>query len=117
MLNDGRMIERIEFDPESSVEDILDARDSEDFASQWMRVYASIDSQKRMISQIQSEYSTKIRELAYLRAYARWKSPDLAAYISDDFGLIADTAALGVYEPWVEAMLEKYKEGKIPSTP
>ena len=117
LLSDGRLVESLNVDPESSVEGILDARDSENFSSRWMGIFKSIDSQKSKISKVQSERSTKIRELAFLRAYSRWKSSDLATYISDDFGLIADTAALGIDQPWVEDMLGKYKHGEIPSTP
>ena len=117
LLSDSRLVESLNVDPESSVEGILAARDSETFSSRWMGIFKSIESHKSKISKVQSELSTKIRELAFLRAYSRWKSSDLAADISDDFGLIADTAALGVNEPWVEAMLGKYKHGEIPSTP
>jgi hypothetical protein len=117
LINEDQLIERLNVGSESSIDQILDARDAPEFVVLWMKAYASIESRKREIDDVQSDLSTQIRKVAYLRAYARWKSPDLAAYISDDFGLFADAAALCVDEPWIEEMLRKYKSGEVPATP
>lgn len=100
-----------------SIEQLLDARDSDHFATRWMCAYNAIDSQKDRIDSIQSDISTLIRKTTYLRTFARWKSPALAAYISDDFGLIADAAALGTHDNWIDALLLQYKSGVIPFAP
>lgn len=116
MIGDENIIEAISIPTESSIEQILDDRDAEEFSQRWMVVFNFIESRKDRLSKNQSDLSTQIREAAYLRAYARWKSPDLAAYVSDDFGLIADASALNIDDPWINAMLHSYRNGGIPSS-
>lgn len=57
---------------------------------------------------------TRLRELSYLQTFDRWHAPDLAAYVSDDFGLIGDALATGVSHPWLNALLHKYWTGEFP---
>lgn len=78
---------------------------------------ASVESMQRIAGHVQSELCVQIREAAYLRTISRWESPELAACVSDDFGLIADAVALGIEDPWIDGILKKYKAGEIPCTP
>lgn len=114
-LDEGRIIERISFPPEQDVASILDERDSDEFSSRWMDSFNSIEQQKGALDSPLVQCVTAIRESAYLRAYTRWKSSDLAAYISDDFGLIGDAIASGIHDPWVDRLLQSYMNGMIPS--
>ncbi len=114
MISDENIVEAISIRTEYSIAQILDERDSEEFSQRWMAVFNLLESHKNRMSKDQSDLSTQIREAAYLRAFARWKSPDLAACISDDFGLIADAAALGIDDPWINAMMQSYSNGAIP---
>jgi len=117
MLGDESIIATLTIPPEMSLERILDARDSDQFSQQWMAAFRLIEVYKRKACDIEFASSTQIREGAYLHAYSRWQSTDLAACISDDFGLIADAATLDAHEPWFEEMLRKYLNGQIPGTP
>lgn len=117
MIADENIIEAISIPMDSSVDQILDDRDSEEFSQRWMAVFNVVESHKDGMNESQSVLSTRIRKAAYLRAYARWKLPELAAFVSDDFGLIADAAATGVDDPWVNAMLQSYRKGVIPNIP
>jgi len=114
MIADENIIDGIGIPTEFSVAEILDERDSEEFSQKWMAAFNLLESQKYRMSKNQTDLSTQIRETAYLRAFARWKSPDLAAYVSDDFGLISDAAALAIDDPWVNGMLQSYRKGVIP---
>lgn len=115
MIGDENIVEAISIPSEYSIAQILDERDSGKFSQQWMAIFNLLEFHKDRMSKEQSDLSTQIREAAYLRAYSRWKSPDLAAYISDDFGLIADAAALGIDDPWINAIMQSYRNGVIPS--
>lgn len=114
-LDEGQIIERISIPPEQGIESILKDRDSDEFSARWMESFRCIESRKTLLDSNLNEFSTKIRELAYLKAFDRWKSPDLAAYISDDFGLIGDAITVGIKEPWTERLLNCYLDGVIPS--
>src|ERR1700730_14818345 len=69
---------------------LLDKRDEETFSSRWMRAFRSVEDtmSKTAIDEDTKARLLKMRESSYLQAFEQWKSPDLAAYISDDFGLI-----------------------------
>jgi hypothetical protein len=116
LICDEGIITSITIPVGSSIEQIINTRDSDDFSQRWMAAYKAVESRKGQASKNLSELSAQIREAAYLRAYARWKSPDLAAYVSDDFGLIADALALGKEDPWINAMCDSYKNGTIPGS-
>jgi len=40
---------------------------------------------------------------------------DLAAYISDDFGLIWDAEKVDINNNWINVLWQSYKKGEIPS--
>ena len=113
-IADENIIEAICIPTEFSIAEILDERDSAEFSQRWMAAFNLLESKKDQMSKKQTELSTQIRETAYLRAFSRWKSSDLAAYVSDDFGLISDAAALAVDDPLVNWLLKNYRNGVIP---
>jgi hypothetical protein len=115
LLNAGQVIERISISTDQEIELILDSREREDFSSQWMESFDNVESQKSSMENRLAESVAQIRKVAYLKSYARWKSPDLAAYISDDFGLIADAIAMRIKDPWLELLLNSYWNGAIPT--
>lgn len=55
-----------------------------------------------------------IREEAYKITYNATKSPELAGYISDDFGLISDALILNYSDEWLNALAKEYIKGRIP---
>jgi hypothetical protein len=114
----GGLIERLVIPYEQDFEAVLDERDSEEFADKWMAAFRSVEAHKEASPKTPafSDLITKIREAAYLHAFTRWKSPDLAAYISDDFGLIADALATETNDPWIMRLLQSYQDGAIPTT-
>jgi hypothetical protein len=115
LLNEGQVIERISISTDQEIELILDSREREDFSSQWMESFDNVESQKSSMENRLAESVAQIRKVAYLKSYARWKSPDLAAYISDDFGLIADAIAMSIADPRLDLLLNSYLAGAVPA--
>src|SRR5437016_2857103 len=74
---------------DNKIDDALTERENNSFATRWMDSFQKLKSEKaaNSISKDADPRVSMIREAAYLQSYRKWKSPDLAAYISDDFGL------------------------------
>jgi hypothetical protein len=96
------------------VDDLLDKRDNDDFGDEWIRIYNEISKKKRVIFSDENEIIESIREESYKITYNATKSPELAGYISDDFGLIADALTLNYSDKWLNALAKEYIEGRIP---
>ena len=99
-----------------SVEDIesaLNQRDKPHFAQTWMNAFRQIERNKGGKEDADPRV-TRLRELAYRQAFGRWHSPDLAAYISDDIGLIGDALAINHDDTWVNGLLDSYLSHQFP---
>ncbi|WP_051542089.1 hypothetical protein [Clostridium lundense] len=95
---------------------ILDLRDCELFDSKWINLYNYIEQMK-----LKKEYSEttrysceEYRRKVFLQVYDLSHNSDLAAYISDDFGLIFDSLQLGITTPWLDKLIQLYLISKIP---
>lgn len=64
---------------------------------------------------VPATYSEDIRKKAFNIVLQITDNDDLAAYISDDFGLIWDAEKVNVNNSWINALWQSYKNGKIPS--
>ncbi|QDU96619.1 hypothetical protein [Lignipirellula cremea] len=102
-------ISRIEIDDLAA---LLEARDEDSFSSRWMQAEDSIASETARAEY--EELVTKLRESVYLQAFDRWKSPDLSACLSDDFGLIANAIVVDSANPWISGLLQCYLKGRVP---
>ncbi len=98
------------------MESILNLRDDDRFAAAWTRCWQDVEAQKALcrLDNSQELMSARVREIAFLRAFERWQSSDLAAYISDDLGMIADALSLKIMNSWVEELLQSYLAGIVP---
>jgi hypothetical protein len=99
---------------DSDVEVALDGRDGSAFENDWLEVSNQIKSRKRNLDDADIRV-TRLRELSYLQTFDRWDSPDLAAEISDDFGLIGDALAIAYDHPWLSGLLHLYLSGSFPT--
>lgn len=95
---------------------LLNQRDEPGFSSAWMAAYQRIESakSKNAVSQ-EFDLVRQLREAVYLQVFERWGSPDLAGYISDDFGLVADALLLQFDDLWLNALLHEYLERRLPT--
>ncbi len=99
---------------EETINNILDERDDNFFSEQWMQAYNEVEKQKKQQG-VPATYSEDIRKKAFNIVLQITDNDDLAAYISDDFGLIWDAEKVNVNNSWINALWQSYKNGKIPS--
>ncbi|AKA67830.1 MULTISPECIES: hypothetical protein [Clostridium] len=104
------MFKNIDFD------EILDLRDSSIFDREWNRVYKVVEEEKKIkgYSEENKQLSDEYRKNAYFRVYNLCENDSLAAYISDDFGMICDSELVGYTDSWLEALIKTYAASKIP---
>lgn len=98
------------------IDEILNNRDCEFFSMQWTRVYSELNKvkQKENLTEIYREYDKKLRKSVFSEVYNITLSGDMAAYISDDFGLILDSFIFDYKDNWINSLWVKYICGKIP---
>lgn len=95
-----RVITSIEM-PEDEALSRVEARDDTLFADAWMAAY-------HRHSRFPDEVTEPCRKAAYFAAFAKWRSPDLAALISDDFGLFCQVALAGIDDTFVQGLAAVY---------
>lgn len=95
------------FDPD----DFLAQRESNPFDGEWMRVYQAIEALKKdHVVDSTREFEKK----AYITVYEKTEADEVAGYIADDFGLIADSKSLGYSDEWLDKLIFCYKNARIP---
>jgi hypothetical protein len=91
----------------------LDQRDEPQFEDPWLRTYKQVEDKKGDHQDADTRVG-RLRELAYLQALDRWESPELAGYISDDFGLIGDALATDSVDDYLNGLLNAYLALRFP---
>ena len=107
----GRLLAANTFQNEA-LDVMLNMRDDVPFDSAWVKAYkllerGNVASDKRVLVDA-------ISELAFLSTYDLTQHDDLAAYVSDDFELIASAMALDIEDPWINGLWQSYKKGSFP---
>ena len=97
---------------EETINNILDERDDNFFSEQWMQAYNEVEKQKKQQG-VPATYSEDIRKKAFNIVLQITDNDDLAAYISDDLGLILDAEKVNVNNSWINALWQSYKNGFI----
>lgn len=95
-----------------NLDEVLSGRENITFDSEWIRVFDEI---KAIKTSLKITDNTHIRESAYLIVYENSNSDDLAAYVSDDFGLIFDSIILNYRDEWFDKLIRCYEELNIPN--
>ncbi len=103
-------LSRINFE-ELDIDDFLEQRDNDPFDGEWMRVYQAVEALKT--GNVVDD-TREIEEKAYLTVYEKSEDDELAGYISDDFGLIADSRRLDCSDQWLDKLIACYEEEKLP---
>lgn len=98
------------------IDELLDNRDSEEFDSEWIRVYKAVESLKNEdnYTEIEEKSNSEVREKVFSMINNLSNDGDLAGYISDDFGLIADAKLLGYKDLWLDKLSSCYENKTIP---
>ena len=92
---------------ELDMDDFLDQRDSDPFDSEWVRIYQALEELKKGKTVADTR---EIEKKAYITVYEKSENDELAGYISDDFGLIADSKRLNYSDEWLEKLISCYEK-------
>ncbi|MBQ7776345.1 MAG: hypothetical protein IJ379_10540 [Lachnospiraceae bacterium] len=116
MENLVAQLDKIDF-IDLDIDELLDSRDCAPFDNEWMRVYNEIEALKGQngYSAESEKYNAEIRELVFRKVYKLCEDGDLAGYISDDFGMIADSRLLRFADTWLDKLINCYECARIPS--
>ena len=96
---------------ELDIDDFLDQRDSDPFDIEWVRVYQALEELKKGKTVADTR---EIEKKAYITVYEKSENDELAGYISDDFGLIADSKRLNYSDEWLKKLISCYENARIP---
>lgn len=99
---------------DENIDNILNERDNNFFSEQWMQAYHEVENSKKQQG-VPANYGEEIRKNAFNIVLKITDNDDLAAYISDDLGLILDAEKVNVNNSWINALWQAYKNGEIPS--
>lgn len=99
---------------DETIDNILVERDDNFFSEQWMQAYNKVEKQKKQQG-VPSTYNEDIRKIVFNMVLEITNNDDLAAYISDDFGLIWDAEKVDINNNWINVLWQSYKKGEIPS--
>lgn len=91
----------------------LDLRDAPPFETAWMAAYKKLPDAD--IPEDLKGLHQEIRKAAFLKTMQLTQSPELAGYVSDDFGLIASSLMLDVSDPWLNTLWKEYDAGNFPA--
>ncbi len=109
------LLGRVDFSKPAATDDLLDARDGQPFDGEWMRCYSAVQD-----VEVEGELQTKnvtideLREWAFKRAYGLSGHAELAAYVADDFELIARALQADYSDEWLGALWQSYRAGRFP---
>lgn len=112
LLDCLRNIDYSQFD-DDSITELLNLRDCEPFDSEWCRVDSEITRMKNQYNYTFQNQQDQIRKEAFFIVENNVGS-ELADYVSDDFGLIFDSMAVGYKDKWLSKLINMYRKGKIP---
>lgn len=114
LINTGNLLSTKIFSA-IDIDDALDRRDSEPFDSHWISAFNETESiyKKMALNEQVIASINKIRELAF-KAVNEAADSEIAAYVSDDFELIAKSVVINSTNLWVSALFSTYISGNFP---
>ncbi|MDN9010147.1 hypothetical protein [Brevibacillus laterosporus] len=101
---------------EANIENLLYKRDNPVFSKEWMRIYTELSTLKKnkSVSSLYVSTNEELRKNIFLQVLKISSQDDLAAYISDDFGLIFVSVVFTYSDEWVNGLWNEYQEKRIP---
>lgn len=111
-LQDRRLIRDQHFEG-LDIEAYLDMRDEAPFADEWMQAYERYAGDP---AAAEDEVLRQIRETAFKQTISLTGDPEIAGYVSDDFGLIGLflLQEVVIEDTFVHQLLESYRQGTLP---
>jgi hypothetical protein len=101
---------------DATITHALSERELPAFEQPWLAAFAAVESVAPLnsLSPAHRLVVDRIRELAYKSAFRATSHPDIAAYVSDDFDLIARAIVARQDSPWLASLLSAYLHGRFP---
>ena len=96
------------------IDEMLDRRGDSGFEKDWLRVFQALD--KKSFADNALTEIKNIREIAYKKTFATTNHGELAAYVADDFELIAKSLLADFSDEWLNALFLSYLHGAFPHT-
>ncbi len=93
---------------EEEISEMLDSRDNEDFETDWLRVFYALESLPN------DSNIEEVRQIAYKKSFEAAPHSELAAYVADDFELIAKSLQSGFDDEWLNSLFLSYLHGVFP---
>lgn len=98
----------------SDWEQALDQRDNDEFSGAWNDAFQRVQT-LAYTSASDGDAVTELRERVFKRVYGLTQSPEVAGYVSDDIGLVADSIAKSCHIEWVSQLFQRYRDGQFPN--
>ena len=95
-----------------TIDEMLDSRDSSEFESDWLKVSQTLEKKKFSADNLAS--IENIREIAYKKTFDTTNHSELAAYVADDFEMIAKSLLSDFADEWLNALFLSYLHGLFP---
>ena len=95
-----------------TIDEMLDSRDSSEFESDWLKVSQTLEKKKFSADNFAS--IENIREIAYKKTFDTTNHSELAAYVADDFEMIAKSLLSDFADEWLNALFLSYLHGLFP---
>ncbi|SCW53159.1 hypothetical protein SAMN04487970_101342 [Paenibacillus tianmuensis] len=109
IIGDGTFLGRV-FNKDVDWDAELDARDEAEFDQTWSSSYNKLEA----IDPSEGTVIHEIRETVFKQTFQITQSPDLAGYVSDDFGLIAKAFENKIDIEFVNHLWDSYRKGSFP---
>jgi hypothetical protein len=108
----GELIASLELpgDPDQ----VLDLLDRKQFEEPWLEAHRAVERARRSAGGPEDPAVVQASMEAFVHAFRRWKSHDLAAQIYDDVALIAEADTYSVTSPFIAALRWSYENGTFP---
>ena len=95
-----------------TIDEILDSRDSNEFESDWLKVSQTLE--KKRFSADNVAAIENIRQIAYKKTFDSTNHSELAAYVADDFEMIAKSLLADYNDEWLNVLFLSYLHGLFP---
>lgn len=96
----------------STPDEAMDARDSPEFESHWLKHYEAIESAVKAAHD--DSVVKSVEEAVFKRVFAYYRHPELAGDVADDVALLVAHAREDCETPWIRNLLEHYASGRFP---
>jgi len=94
------------------VDELLDRRDSAEFEEPWLRTQAAVQAKRPDVDLL--DLTAAVREAAFKVVWDAFGEHDVAACVSDDFGLLGSAVFVDYQDDWLNGLALAYQHGVFP---